>query len=288
MCLTCQRQRSMRVASRVAEALKGKGRIRMVTLTLRDDGQPLRLRVLRIQAAFRLLRRSRVWKGSVSGAVTVLEVTRGREGGHWHVHLHCLCTGGYMAHAQLRTEWQRVTKDSFVVEIHEIRDVVQASRYVAKYVAKGSEVHTWTAKEITEYALAMKGIRLVSTSGILHNAHADHSEDNDMKASATPVATVSELQDMAEMGSEPAALALAYLRHLGPLYAAIVRLTEPVRRAMVYVHAEEATVDRAVALAEEAASAYRTTEGTSREASVLCMPRPTESEQPLLLPVVLA
>ena len=170
MCPVCSRQRSKRVYSQILHRLAGTRQPRMITLTLADDGRGLSERLDRLYASYRRLRQRKVWKHSVNGAVAIAEVTRGVDGDHWHTHLHIVFRGRYLPHHQLKEAWHQITGDSFIVHIGARGSREQCARYVSKYVAKGTDVTHWTKEALQTYALAMKGRRLLITSGSFHGS----------------------------------------------------------------------------------------------------------------------
>jgi len=112
------------------------GPIRFLTLTLKHSDAPLSKQIDRIYQSFRRLRKAAFWVDAVTGGCAVLEITHGWKDERWHVHLHCLLQGGYVAHADLRAEWWRITRDSNIVDIRACHDPEHATKYITKYVTK--------------------------------------------------------------------------------------------------------------------------------------------------------
>jgi len=141
----------------------------LVTLTVKD-GPDLAERFKHLHAGQReLWKRKARGRGSVldgvAGAVWSYEVKRGEGSGLWHPHLHMIALSESIPdQAQLATEWQNITGDSFIVDVRPISQEDPASGFIEvfKYAVKFSEqspadtVHAWVT-------LASK--RLIGSSG---------------------------------------------------------------------------------------------------------------------------
>lgn len=208
MCLMCGDIRGREATRRVADCVAKADELRLVTLTLADDGKDLAHRTERLFAAYRALRRSALWKEHVRGAVATLETTLGRSPRHWHVHLHVIVTGSFIPHAQLKKAWHEATGDSFIVHLNLVRGKKQAIHYIAAYLGKPIAVHTWTPEETCEYAAAMHGRRFLSTSGIFHNPTEDDDDEPDVPPPSTHLVQVHAVHAAESKGCE-------YTRHAG-------------------------------------------------------------------------
>lgn len=166
-CKPCAADRSSRIVANLAAALKGKD-VRLLTLTLRHRTERLKPQVLRLISCFRSLRQQAFWKAATSGGAYFVEVKRSPGDGLWHVHLHAVLVGKYMAHADLRASWWRITGDSNIVDIRLCRDHDKVAAYVAKYISKPIPFSVRHDPEgIVEMMRAFVHQRLVSTFGCL-------------------------------------------------------------------------------------------------------------------------
>jgi hypothetical protein len=109
------------------------------------------------------------------GAFAVVEV-----GGGGLIHFHCLVYGPVIPHAQLKAAWERITVDSSIVDIREVKGqtvtrrgralrkspAARAVDYVLKYVTKPPDNHTFAA--LPRYALMLKGSRRFSAFGVFY------------------------------------------------------------------------------------------------------------------------
>jgi hypothetical protein len=134
-------------------------------------------RIDRLLKAFCDLRRRAFWKERVNGGLFVVETTRGAKGKHWHVHLHVLVDGDYMAQSALKAEWAAVADGSQIVDIRAAHSREKAVNYVCKYVSKGSSVTEWDEETICEFAEGVHRRRLMGTFGKWHKV--DVNEDRD-------------------------------------------------------------------------------------------------------------
>lgn len=173
LCPTCAIFRAGSLRSRLNKLLHRANAIRFVTLTMAPVSSDLAACVDALHAAMRALRASPEWKAHVTGGVFVVEVTRGFDGGHWHVHAHLLIDGVYFPHSDLHQAWCRATGAQSRVEIKAVHDRNAAAGYVTKYLAKGTGVEAWTADQICEFALGMHRRRTVGTFGKWHRCKVD-------------------------------------------------------------------------------------------------------------------
>jgi hypothetical protein len=160
-CLPCQISRSNLNAGNLRDELRRRRfqRYSHCVLTAASRREPLNKQITRIYKNFRKLRDQRPpwftrqarfrkrkkkptwWGHHVSGFAAFLEVTlnenpRSKSFGLWHVHLHIIAQCRFIPHDELMALWNRVTGDSVVCDVREIRDVEGAAAEVAKYACK--------------------------------------------------------------------------------------------------------------------------------------------------------
>jgi hypothetical protein len=142
----------------------------LVTLTVKD-GADLQERFDHLHKSQReLWKRKQRGRGSildgVRAAVWSYEVKRGKGSGLWHPHLHMVAMAEHQPDAaQLASEWQSITGDSFIVDVRAIDQADPASGFleVFKYALKFSDMEP----EDTFHAYqVLKGRRLVSSAGL--------------------------------------------------------------------------------------------------------------------------
>lgn len=140
----------------------------------------------------------------INGGARCIEVTRGGAGGHWHVHLHCLISGGYAAQPVLKKIWHTITGDSFIVDIRACHDRFDAARYMAAYVAKPTKMTTWSDAELREYADAIHGVRMVQCWGSWQGADLDADDKNEPPEETAHLSSLNAVHRLAREGSEVA------------------------------------------------------------------------------------
>lgn len=134
-CVPCANRRSRDIATNIIDTA-GNQRLRFLTLTLKQRSEPLTKTIDRLNASFRKLRTTSLWKKHVKAGVAFIEVVWHPETATWNVHYHALITGTYIAHAPLSRTWQRITKDSMIVDIRLPKHRSGVASYVTKYACK--------------------------------------------------------------------------------------------------------------------------------------------------------
>lgn len=182
LCPLCGRRRSS-TAARLIDALCSGKDVRFVTLTLRhtltlDLGQ----QIDRLQECFRRLRQRKFWSAHVTGGVGTIECKRSDDGS-WHVHMHILISGTYMAQRELSADWLAVTGDSPIVDIRKPRGSTdRPSWYVAKYIGKPADGHTLSMPgSLDALVIALKGRRTLIRFGDWHaDPDREQTDDDDV------------------------------------------------------------------------------------------------------------
>jgi hypothetical protein len=196
--------------------------LRFVTFTLKRSEKPLNFIISRLLTCFKKVRDHKFWKSAVRAGVAVVEVTRGKDASHWHVHLHVLVVGNFLDQKLLSEAWLKVTRDSKIVDVRAVRDAEVGVAYVAKYATKGwSQDVLDDPDALIECVLALRGRRLLVYFGEWYDRPSMlcKVEVGDWKR----VATLGVIYDSALRGEE---WAVAVFRSLG--YAAGRVGNEPV------------------------------------------------------------
>lgn len=204
MCPTCSRLRSRDAADRVRQHVQAMNSPRFLTLTLAASPAPLTDQIDRLLSCFRQLRRRKAWSDHVVGGVATIECTWSEESKAWHPHLHVIVDGTFFPQPKLKTAWHEVTGDSWIVDVRKVNDATQAARYVASYMCKHGQVGSWAPERIEEYAAAMHGRRMLQTFGASHGLELDPRDEPDRPEGLEPIATVGEINQLAEEGSADA------------------------------------------------------------------------------------
>lgn len=113
-------------------------RIYFMTLTIQNipDKEISSWHIKKLREYFSRLRQKKgkkgekPWKDRIEGGFYVVQTTN--YGNGWHLHLHILYRGSYIAQAELSKAWREITKKSFVVDIREVQSPKEALRYMLK------------------------------------------------------------------------------------------------------------------------------------------------------------
>lgn len=101
-------------------------------------------------------------KKSGSGSLATLEVGRG-----WNIHVHAIVYGEFVHQKTLSDAWLRITGDSSIVYITQVRRPQRAVNYLLKYIAKPPKFESVT--DLAIYLDAISGLRRIRTFGIFYN-----------------------------------------------------------------------------------------------------------------------
>lgn len=224
LCPLCARLRGQRVRERVRAKVCKADAVRFFTFTLPADESDLGARLDRLMKAFTALRRRAAWKKHVRGGIFVFETTRGKAGGHWHVHLHVIAEGVFFPHAILAAEWSECVGERAVVDVRPIAHREKAVAYVAKYVSKGADSEGWSAEVICDYARGVHRRRLFGTFGAWHAIDvAEEREDNEPDTLPCEGATWLMLKTAIDEGTLDRETTVAALWQMGTCWRLLLR-----------------------------------------------------------------
>lgn len=165
LCTVCAAARAWDIRLALYDQLKDKAHS-FATLTLKTSpGEALKACIDRLYKAFRALRQSPLWVRCVVGGAAFMEVTRGKNGDHWHTHLHLILDATFMPKKELSWAWHAASEGSYIVDIERCGGSA-AANYVTKYVTKAANGHILRTPELLdEFILAIKGRRTCTTFG---------------------------------------------------------------------------------------------------------------------------
>ena len=135
-CPICAKNKAYNISKAVEESLKPNAEIRLLTLTLKDDGSGLISSSNRIYKCFQRLRKTSKFKKFVSGGIWFYQLKYGQKNQNWHPHIHCLITGKYFKKAKIKELWQKITGDSYVIDIRYAQNKKKVLAYVSRYVSR--------------------------------------------------------------------------------------------------------------------------------------------------------
>ena len=219
LCPYCQRCRSREIVERISSRIRAMNSPRFITLTLKNVDIDLAGAIDRLMNGWRELRRTKLWKGHVTGGVYTLEIKRGANSGQWHPHLHIIADGSFLLQSSLSDAWLKATGDSSIVDIRKVNDAEKAAKYVAKYISKLDHLESLDDDAVVEFADAVHRRRMIHSFGTLHavavdeEAEAEH-VSTDQHLIATPI-----VRDLARAAFPPAQRMLEIAGHLGGMWA---------------------------------------------------------------------
>jgi hypothetical protein len=159
-CLPCGRSRAKKIQAELVDLLQGET-CRFVTLTRRDTGESLQTALNHLLKSFGKLRRQDFWLKSVRAGTAVVEITRGKNGDHWHVHLHALVVGGWLDRRELAAGWEKATSGSTVTHVRLVHDTARDVGYVTAYAGKGWSKDVLADHDaLIECIISLRGRRL--------------------------------------------------------------------------------------------------------------------------------
>lgn len=205
LCPLCARSRGIQVARDLAERCRRCDGARFLTLTLKARQEGLRETIRRLFECFNRWRRHAKIAPLIDGGVRALEITRGQENQAWHVHLHCIISGSFLAQRLASTLWFQVTGDSMIVDIRALHDRGEAAKYIAAYVAKPTRMDQWSPAQLREYAAGIHGVRLIQTWGSWTGAAVDSDDQPEPPVATSHLVRLNVVQALIEAGSTIAA-----------------------------------------------------------------------------------
>lgn len=218
MCSRCQCQRGRVATEKISSKVRGMNAARFMTLTLKHRQASLSGELVRLASAFKSLRKEPLWKERVVSGVYAIEVTRNAQTALWHVHLHVIVDGGFIAQPQLSALWLKATGDSAIVDIRAVHDRNRTAKYIAAYVSKPSEVKGWPDSAVREYAEALHGRRMVHTFGKLHGESIDPGEKDVENKGVKEICSLHRLRVRASLGNVDAERACEILARCGNMW----------------------------------------------------------------------
>jgi len=287
LCPLCAIKRSERLGSQLVAAVSKMDDPRHIVLTAPAVPDFLREQIDGLRHAFRALRRSDQWSGTQRGGVYSIEVTLNKKTGLWHPHLHIITDGEYIAQNTLVDEWRRALQTSgiwsevrddqaVVVWIERVGNRRRLADYIGKYVAKPAELESWPEDALCEYAVAMRGARLVHAFGSLHGMKLESDDEPNEQAEPGVVLAVLPIINAARRGDALAIAVCASSRahgHAWDQWAGVDTPPEEIERVAGYEVDEEAWWNAVRCLHHEYATGLR---GWLRERT----PDPVPTEPP--------
>jgi len=172
VCPECGWVRKGELTASYSDALRSLGRLRFMTLTLKNvanlaDGRK------RIRACFCKLRHRKVYKAWIKGGLYGLETPVGRDG-LWNIHLHVIYAGSWIDQGKLADDWEKITGDSRYVYIQAVKHGRSPVGYILKYVNKHDSIVLAGDDKLGEYLSVLYNVRLLQPFGSLLGKKAEN------------------------------------------------------------------------------------------------------------------
>lgn len=165
-CPKCRPRLTRPQRNRVIQICETSTAIRLITLTLKSTDDDLQTQIKRLQASFRRLRQTKLWKGTQEYGIAIIEVTYSNSRNQWHPHLHVLSIGSYLPQKSLSICWKKSTGDSTIADVRRVT-TSHIRTYITKYLSKCPPVEKWNdpEKRAQEIKTAFSGCRSVIVYG---------------------------------------------------------------------------------------------------------------------------
>ena len=138
---------------------------KMLTFTLKHSDDELEFQVGRLYECFKKIRQRKYVKDVIDGGVWFFQLKLNLKTDQWHPHLHCLVGGKFISHSKIKDLWQKITGDSFVVDVRPVRDVESVSTEVARYATAPADITRMTVKQSVDVYWATKSRKICGTWG---------------------------------------------------------------------------------------------------------------------------
>lgn len=165
-CPTCAIAKAKFISAEIEDWLEAVDKPKLLTVTLKHSTDPLKNQIEKLYNAFKLLRRWKNFKKQINGGIWFFQVHQSKDDTGWHPHIHCLITGNYLQKEWISEAWQKITEDSFIIDIRQINNPSEAAKYVARYCARPAMLSDLSDEHAIEVIEALHGKRLCGKFGI--------------------------------------------------------------------------------------------------------------------------
>lgn len=159
LCIYCRTKSVNRTLNRKGLLGKRLNNLKLLTLTIKSEDMLSNSNVVKIRDYFRKLIRRSFWKKAVTGGIYCIEVTKTKNGFHYHIHV--VYSGKFMHWAIIRQHWYDITKGSYIIHVKKATDAKGSMNYLAKYISKVESGQIG----LDQYEMAFKGIKLLQYFG---------------------------------------------------------------------------------------------------------------------------
>lgn len=164
-CPLCIRTKRFVMRSSIIPWVKSVKKPKFLTFTLRHSSDSLADQLTRLYDAFKLLRRSKLWKTHINGGIWFFQVKKSDADNCWHPHIHCIAEGRYVPQKSLSDTWLKITTDSNIVDIRAVKNAKATADYVSRYATSPCELSSLSTDDSIEVVDALDGRRMCGTFG---------------------------------------------------------------------------------------------------------------------------
>ncbi len=142
--------------------------IRFITITQLHYGTSLEEQIALAKKNLHRLRRTKEWKTYVDGTVWFMQTKWSHRSQGWHVHYHILFVGLYWPQKRISAKWHKITGDSYIVDIRQVRDEKFRSVLgdIARYAGLPANLLEVPAEHRSEVVHATEGIKMCGATGV--------------------------------------------------------------------------------------------------------------------------
>lgn len=199
VCPRCAEHRVHALRSKLMESMKLLDDPRLMTFTLRSSEDDLTNQIDHLVQSFRRLRQTFAWKARCKYGWYFIEITYNSRNDTWHPHLHVVADGIYFPQKTLSLTWEKCSVGSPICDIRRIPSRQILLRYVTKYVTKSQALNHAPRSRLIEWAMALRGLRMVQPFGKRPIKPIDHDESQKTKGFER-ITYVATLQQFAKYG----------------------------------------------------------------------------------------
>lgn len=134
LCSFCRKRLYGQTIRRYKEVMQGSKSLRFLTLTIVNHDQLLKSDFDRLRYYWKRLYSLKAIKSRIKGGLYVIEVTN--KGNGWHIHMHIIIEGDYIPQSYISNQWHRITGDSRIVYISQVKNHLAVFRYISGYLLK--------------------------------------------------------------------------------------------------------------------------------------------------------
>lgn len=164
-CPLCAKKKQWFLVEQFRPWAESVDKLKFLTLTLKHSNAPLHDQICSLYTFFQKFRKLKYLRDNMIGGVWFFQITKSKESGQWHPHLHCLIESNFMSQDKLSKLWCRTTLGSTIVDIRSCKDSKKIAEYVGRYSARPSSLAGMELADRIELMEALHGRRLVGTWG---------------------------------------------------------------------------------------------------------------------------